>query len=814
MNRPFSLLSIPLVFGIIITYYLDFSIIISLSLFCTILFMCIINLIREKSSSLLFIFLFISLGALITSSYLNSSRLLGYIGDQIKIEAIVDETIWRDGVVDKYVLKVENIYFGNEIKEVNEKTILKINGKTNLKLGDKITFRGKLKEPLKNTNPKLYNYKLNLLSNKIYTTVNINDNDIMSVNGNGKGLKYKLRIGFKDMVEELFNSNLDNSSSNLMKGIIMGESSYLDENNISKYREMGLAHILAVSGLHIGIISGFLIFLFSHLGIKKKINIFIVLGIIWFYGFLIGFPPSVLRASIMFSFLFYAKTLAEPYDSINILFISFFILLIANPISIFNLGFQLSYTATFSILYFSPYINKRFYPYNNKLTYTLSGLLGIYIGILPVQLYYFNSFSIMGIFFNLIIAPILSFALILGGIMIILNYIVPIFNIFLGSILNFVLLIQEYLIDFLYIKGIGTIEFRSPSIFEFILYYIIVFIILRIIDFKKIQFSIKKVIFSYGMIFIVFNLLFIVFDNSMEIGFIDVGQGDAILLKTNKSSYLIDTGGNEFSDFDIGENIVLPYLKKHGVSELEAVFITHFHLDHCKSLPLLMENIDIKNIFISYENPDNEIYQVIKEASIPVTILNEEDMIYLESDIAIEVVSPGIDFHKRGFSENDMSLTFNLSYYNMNILFTGDIESKTEEILSRKLKNEIYLLKVPHHGSKTSSTEEFLNILRPKVAVIPVGKNNFYGHPDAEVLHRYQAMETKVYRTDNMGMIKVKLNKNKVEITPFLREVEFLELVDEYVFNWIFIILFYLISYIIIRIYSIKERELGKYELQ
>lgn len=814
MDRPFLSISISFILGIIISYYLDLTIVITLFIFSTLFLLYLIILIKKRKNNFVFILVLVALGAIVTSYYLNSSLLIGYIEKNIEIEGIIDEIIYDDIGTSKYVLNVNMLFNNNETKEIREKTILRINGNKKLDLGDKIIFTGKLKEPLRNTNPKLYNYKLSLLTNRIYTTVNIKDYNILNVDSSSKNLKYKLRISFRDMIEELFDSHLDNSPSNLMKGIILGENSYLDEEDISRYREMGLAHILAVSGLHIGIISGFLIFLFSHLGIKKKINIFLVLGIIWFYGFLIGFPPSVLRASIMFSFLFYAKTLAEPYDSINILFLSFFILLIGNPILIFNLGFQLSYIATFSILYFSPYINEKFYPYNNKLTYTLSALLGIYIGILPVQLYYFNSFSIIGIFFNLIIAPILSFALILALIMIVLNYIFRILNNFLGLILDFVLSIQEYLIDIFYVKGIGIIKYHSPSIMEFVLYYIIIFILLRIIDFKKLKYPLKKVIIYYSIVFIIFNFIFLTFDNSMEIDFIDVGQGDSILIKTNKSSYLIDTGGNEFSDFDIGENILLPYLKKHGIKNLEAVFITHFHLDHCKSLPVLMDNINIKNILISYENSDNKIYRTIEEEKIPVTILSKGDIIYLDSDVVIEVLSPEKDFSIKGFSENDLSLTFNLSYYNKDFLFTGDIEGKVENILSKKLKKEVYFLKVPHHGSNTSSTEEFINILKPKVAVILVGRNNFYGHPDDEVLDRYNSIGTEIYRTDTMGMIKVNLNKEKIKITPFLKEVNFLTIIDKYLFSWIFIALYYLISYIIIKKYVLKEGELEKYELQ
>lgn len=813
MNRPFLFISIAFVLGVLNTYYLELSIKVTVFFFIILFVLCIFNLIKKKSNNIIFLLLIFTLGGLLTSYYLNSSLLSVYIEEDIEINGRVDEIIWKDEEASKYLVKVDKIYYDHGTKKVGEKTVLRINGDKELELGDRITFKARLKEALANTNPKLYNYKLNLLSNKVYTTVNINDYDLINIDSRSKSLKYRLRIGFRNRIEDLFDTYLDESPSNLMKGIIMGKNSYLDEEAILKYREMGLAHILAVSGLHIGIISGFLIFLFSNLAIKKRINIFIVLGIVWFYGFLIGFPPSVLRASIMFSFLLFGQTLAKPYDSINILFLSFFILLAINPILIFNLGFQLSYMATFSILYFSPYINKKFYPYNNKLTYTLASLFAVHIGILPIQLYYFNSFSVVGIFSNLIITPILSFALVLGAIMLILSYTFSFLNIFLASILNFILLIQEYLIDILYTKGFGTIGFYSPNIYEFILYYLIVLIIFKIIDFHKLNYNIKKLMFLYILVFIIFNLGFNYFDNNIQIDFIDVGQGDCALIKTNKSAYLIDTGGNVFFDFDIGENIVLPYLKKHGISRLDGVFITHFHLDHCKSLPLLMENLDIKNIFISYENHSSEIYNYIKEGDVGVRILSEGDMICLGKDIILEVISPGIDYHKRAFSENDMSLTFYLSYYDKNILFTGDIEKEAEELLLKNLDKEVYLLKVPHHGSKTSSTEEFLNILRPKLAVISVGRNNVHHHPDKEVIQRYTDIATEVYRTDTMGMIRLNLKENNADIKAFLRERDVLDLLDERLFTGIIVVLYYLVLYIFIRIYFIRERELAKYEL-
>lgn len=814
MNRPFLLISIPFALGILTTYYFDLSLNGTLFLFGVLFFIYIISLMKKKSNNLLFILLFFVLGGVLTSYYQSSSLLSTFLGKNIEIEGTIHEIMWEDEEASKYVVKVKNIWDGKSIKKVREKTVLKITGESHLDLGDNIVFRANLREPLSNTNPKLYNYKLNLLSNKIYTSANIRDYSIINIDREKTSFNYRLRIGFRDKVENLFDKYLDQSPSSLIKGIVMGENSYLEEDDILKYRKMGLAHVLAVSGLHIGIISGFLIFLFSRLRIKKKTNVIMVLSIVWFYGFLIGFPPSVLRASIMFSFLFYGETKAELYDPINTLFLSFLILLIGSPILLFNLGFQLSYVATFSILFFSPYISKSFYPYNNKFTYTLGALFSVYIGILPLQLYYFNSFSFIGIFSNLIIAPILSLSLILGGIMLILSYIGPFLNIFIGGILNFILLIQEYLVDIIYTKEIGTIRFYSPGIYEFILYYISVCIFLKILDLRNLKFHVKKSILTYTIFFIVYSFIFNFFNNSMEIDFLDVGQGDCILLKNNTDSYLIDTGGNVFSDFDIGKNIVLPYLQKQGITNLKAMFITHFHLDHCKSLPILMENLNIKNIFISYENHDSEIYKYMEEENIPFKILVEGDKIYLNKDLNIEVLSPGIDYEKKGFSENNMSLVFNLSYFNKDILFTGDMEKEAENILSKKLNKEIYLLKVPHHGSQTSSTEELLNILRPKVGVISVGRNNFYNHPDPPIIERYKEMGTEIYRTDTMGMIRVNLNKEDSKITPFLNKKSFLEVLDKYFFDLIFIMLYYLISYVIIKIYFFREEELGKYELQ
>lgn len=814
MKRPFVFLTIPLVIGIIFSYYFNLNILVIFSFIIFSLIYYCLNLIKDKSNIVNMFFIFMFIGMFLLRINLNMSTLSLNIGDNLNLTGLVEEIKYEKDGESKYIVNVLSLSDGNEETKVKEKIVLKIIGEKKIELGDKIDFHGVLKEPLSNGNPKLFNYKLSLLSNKVFTTMTIKDYSLLEVNSANKALKYRMKIKFKEDIENIFDSYLNEDNSSLMKSIILGEYSYLDQDSISKYRDLGLAHILAVSGLHIGIIAGFLIFILSNLGIKRKKVVLFTLFFIWFYGFLIGFPPSLLRANIMFSILYYAQVLSEPYDSINGLFFAMLILLLINPMWIFNLGFQLSFLATFSIIYFTPKIQEWFYPYKNKFIYALVSILGVYIGVLPVQAYYFNKISFLGILGNLIIAPILSLSLILGGFMVLFFYLISPLNIILGAFLNLLLGIQFKFIEILSSISLGTIKLYSPGIFEIILYYILILMIFKVLDIRRFQKNIKNTIIFYLSFFVLSSFMILAFDKSMEIHFIDVGQGDATLLRTYKGDYLVDTGGNLMDSFDIGENITLPYLEKLGIKRLNGVFITHFHDDHSKSLPTLIDNLKIDRVFISYEDYNNIAFNKIKETKIPLVILTEKDRITLNKKINLEVLSPNLDLINRKASPNDMSLVFLLTYFDKRILFTGDMERDAEKLLLGKIHNKIDIIKVPHHGSETSSTEELLNEIKPDIGVISVGRNNFYGHPRKEVLERYEEIRTNIYRTDTMGMTKIILDKDNIEVDYFIKEKPKLgEFIDRNLVYIIYYIGYYLMSYILIKVYIFTEEELKFGEL-
>ncbi len=795
MRQPFFPLVLALILGIIFTYYFQINILFTIVLLGLLISVFIYLIFFEKDIKFILFLLLFTLGIFLTLS--NKTVLSEYLNRNADYVGIVDRVLTTNTANGKYIIKVEK---ANNIIIPKEKVILNVISKKDLVLGNRVSFNGVAKLPMKNTNPKLYNYRLNLLSEKIYGTITIKDYQIKTLQ-NEKSFSYNIKAKFTEDVEKLFNTYLNRENSQLITSIILGESSYLDEDSLTLYRELGIAHILAVSGLHIGIISGFLIFLFSRLGLKRKLNIIISLSIIWTYGFLIGYPPSILRASIMFSILFYSQIIHEPYDSINILSIACFLLLVINPYYLFHIGFQLSFMATFSIVYFTPYIKAAFYPYNTKLTNTIAALLAVNLGILPFQAYYFNRIGIFSILANMILIPIFSIALIIGFIMLLILYSLRSLNIIIGPILDFILSIQYKIMQFI---PHMVMKVYSPEFIHILIYFVILAIVLRIIYIDKFGKSIIKVIYMYLIVLIIVNSLFVFGDKSMEVHFIDVGQGDSILIRTRNGDYLMDTGGSLMENsFDISKNITLPYLEKLGINRLKAIFITHFHADHCQGLPLLLESLKVDNIVASY---------IPKANNYPIIVVEKGDNITLDKKTNLKIIWPDKTVSS---NENNMSMVGLLTYNNSQVLLTGDIEREVEPLVSEYLNTKIDILKVPHHGSSTSSSEKFLEVLRPDISVISVGRKNLHNHPSPEVLSRYVDFDSNVYRTDENGLIKIHFTGDKYTITSFIKEdkINLLEFLTKNVMIICYILLYSSITYKWINVYIMNFKEMRTIEL-
>lgn len=287
---------------------------------------------------------------------------------------------------------------------------------------------------------------------------------------------------------------------------------------------------------------------------------------------------------------------------------------------------------------------------------------------------------------------------------------------------------------------------KTPNIFIVFLYYLLVSIYIS--DFyKKIKEYFNK---NRRNIIIAICLLLIAFvgfninKGKLKIYFIDVGQGDATLIVTPKNKkILIDGGGDEQND--VGKNTLLPYLLDRKIKSLDYIIISHFDSDHCLAAMCVMEKIEVKNVIIGKQFEENEnlekFIEIINEKKINLIMTNEDEKILIENDLYFDVLWPENNRKILENSINNNALVLKLNYINKNsftMLFTGDIEKETENILVKKYQNTNILnsqiLKVAHHGSDTSSTEEFIKYVSPKISLIGVGKDNSYGHPSKKTL--------------------------------------------------------------------------------
>ena len=291
---------------------------------------------------------------------------------------------------------------------------------------------------------------------------------------------------------------------------------------------------------------------------------------------------------------------------------------------------------------------------------------------------------------------------------------------------------------------------------------------------KKLKFFIlnpKWIILFCGILLLI-NYIFSIIPQDLKIYFVDVGQGDCCFITTkSRKNILVDTGGS--NDYNVGKNVLVPYLLDRKVKKLDYVFISHFDTDHCNGLIEVMQYIPIYNLVITKQAYMSEEYKNIIEIAnkkqIHIIICKTGDVIQIDNNYKIEILY----VNNNSNDLNNGSMVCKFINQDFSMLFTGDIEKQTEaEIIelykdTEKLKSNI--LKVAHHGSRTSSTQEFLNLVKPQIALIGVGKNNTFGHPNIEVLERLKNMEIKVYRTDKMGEIVFNINtRGEISITKNL----------------------------------------------
>ncbi len=545
--------------------------------------------------------------------------------------------------------------------------------------------------------------------------------------------------------------------------------------------------MLAVSGSHIT----YIISAFSILMEKKNKRITKILTIIFliFFMALTGFTASVVRASIMGILILTSGLVHRKSDTINNLGISSLIILICNPYTIIDAGFWLSFAGTMGIILLEEPINSYFQKFKICKIKSISWIINSFtitfaanIIIIPIMAYMFSTFSMTFWISNILAAPVMEFVTIYGFLMYFISiFLLPLAK-FLGIILNFSLNSLIKIAEITSLIPGSSIYIKTPYLLECIIYYLILFLIFnwkRIkekLENNKILEKIKKNSYKYISIILIFIILTNTISNKIfqeiKIYFVDVGQGDSTLIQTIEGkNILIDGGGSEFGSFDVGESILLPYLLDRRITTIDYLMISHFDSDHIGGVFAILENLKVKNIIISKQGETSEnlkkFYEITNNKGIRTIIVKKGDIVEIDKYSHFEILFPEDNLIEDNILNNN-SIVARFNSLDFSILFTGDIEEIAEkrlcELYSGTDKLEAFVLKVAHHGSKTSSTEEFLELVKPKIALIGVGKNNNFGHPNIDVIERLENMGSKIYRTDNCGEIIIRINREKLQI--------------------------------------------------
>ena len=686
-------------------------------------------------------------------SYLESSILNA---DKIYAEGIITSITTLESGSISVKIKTKNITI--EDKNINKSFNITtyLDNDENLNAGQGISLEGTFVLGDKPTNPNQFNEYLYLKSNNIQFKAYIDSYEPEEIQN-----KFIYHIStLNKKISAIYDKILPAEESAILKAMILGDKTDLSSDTKDLYRNAGIYHILAISGLHIGILAVFLNKIFSK--ISKKYGSLLVMLILIIYCIFTGFSVSTVRATFMCCVTIFSYILKREYDLLSSVSLCAIVLLLINPYNLFNTGFLYSFVSVFAIGFLGLNITKRYNFKGFKASLVVSFFVSL--AIKPITMYYSNNFTTLDFLLNLIIIPFTSIVVCGGFIVTLIGIInISLAEFFVGSI-YYIFRFFTFLCKTVDNFSFFNIQAESPSILFIISFYIMLILIAFAIYERELLIKRAKYI-PIGIFVFILGLSIQIFSyNNFKITMLDVGQAECIVGKKSKDAFLIDAGG--VYNKNAGKNIILPYLKSLGIKDLDFIFISHFDSDHISELFYLIENIDIENIFIpniDYEDDNETFNQLIAlayEYEINVYKLEQGDKIEF-SGISFEILNPSYD--TKSMDINNASVVMLMNYYENKVLFTGDIEEKAEKaILDTYDLPDIDILKVAHHGSKTSTTSAFFEKVTPEVTLISCGRNNIYKHPNEETLETIK--DTQIFRTDKNGAITINFYKNNYKI--------------------------------------------------
>jgi len=546
---------------------------------------------------------------------------------------------------------------------------------------------------------------------------------------------------------------------------------------LESFTTTGIVHILSVSGSHISLLAAVIAWLAAFFRLPKWIGAAAVISAVVVYVILAGGVPPAVRSGIMGGVAFLGLVLGREKDAQYLLIVTGLFMLIISPLLFFHISFQLSFLATAGLLFLAPLLNR----WMKRLPHVLAGSLSITIAAqlaaLPILAWHFNQVSFSSLFSNLFVVPLVELIIILGLAGGLAAFIVPILGNIVFSFDSILLGAVFEMTRALAALPFSKIWLPSMGILPGICYYILLVFICMPKEYRTRIYSVFKEYRQAIGIACCVLLISVVFwrallPNEMEVHFIDVGQGDcALVLTPHGHAMFFDTGGTKDGSFDIGARVDIPYLLHYGIREVDYIFLSHAHEDHAAGAGAILSRIPVKHVYTADEG--RAAYARSMRFGDNNPLLSKMSRAVAGQTIVIDGVSVDILYappydKMDSATGNEVSNVYRVRYGNCSFLFTGDLIKEHEEKMISMLGDlHATVVKVPHHGSDTSSSEDFVAATSPLYAVYCVGADNSFGHPRSSVVERYERNGAKTLRTDRDGAIVFRTDGNRLTVHTF-----------------------------------------------
>lgn len=672
-------------------------------------------------------------------------------GDQVQFYGIVKEAGKNHNLSEKIVVFYRLTDEKEKMDWEKQRTI------------KEIAVTGTLVKPEKNRNLYQFNYQRYLYHNKVHWTL---EATTIQDNSESQNQFFFEKLNLKNIRQKIL-LHIENETtvtvSSYIKTLLFADTSSIDDQVMNGYKEIGIIHLLSISGLHIQFLIAGLTYILWRVGVTREHTYLILLFFLPLYGSLTGWGTSIFRAIMMSLISQTGSRIRRPVSGLDAWSWTLIVGLWIDPYQIFSIGFQLSYLLSLALILFSTSL------FNQSKHSSVNSLRISFILTLisvPVLSFHFFEFSWIGMFANLIFVPLFTW--------IVMPFIIVLFfssYLFAGTLFfHFLSSLTENLLEWIEwavlkisLFPYGTVITGKVPFNLFILTTIILIFFLKALEEKKKQ---KRLGILLLLVFIVF-IHYQKYNPFGEVLLLDVGQGDAILIKEpfGNGVYLIDTGGTIVFEKEkwqvrtkqstVASRVLIPVIKSLGVSQIDQVFITHSDEDHMGALMEMAQSVKIEELVFPVSATKKQLfYDAADELGKSGVKLNAVTAVTAKKQLfgpSLAVLWP----LENGEGGNNDSLILYGKIGQYYWLFTGDIEESGETELAALYPNlRVDILKVAHHGSQTSTSEKFIQGIKPKIALISCGLNNRYNHPNADVLERLAYLNATVYRTDLQGSFR------------------------------------------------------------